>query len=142
MNYDKPGCYGNAITYNNKSKTCLACSEAQSCAVAARQRIEELRPLVSVDPIIRMAHSAPQKLSARLPESALNIIATMSSRQRKTVGVLMTLDTPTPPVLVEALMKKLKWDKTEAVQQAKETVSLLIKNDLASTEGGRILMRY
>lgn len=142
MNYDKPGCYGSAITYSNKSKTCMECDESQSCSLAARQRIEELRPLVSVDPIVRMSHSAPQKLSARLPDSALNIIATMTSRQRKTVGILMTLDTPTPPVLVEALMQKLKWDKTEAVQQAKDTVSLLLKNHLASVEGGRILMRY
>lgn len=142
MNFDKPGCFGSAITYSNRSKTCAECEHNQSCCVAARQRIEELRSLVSVDAILRMSHSRPQTLSARLPDAAANFIATMTSRQRKTVGILMTLGTPTAPELVAALMQKMQWEKDEAVNQAKETVILLIKNHLASTEGGRIIMRY
>lgn len=141
MNHDKPGCFGNAITYSNRSKTCMECEENQSCCLAALQRIEELRTLISVEPILKMSHSKPQTLSARLPDAAARIIATMTSRQRKAVGILMTLDTPTPLVLVQNLMQKLKWEKGEAMQQAKETVSLLITNHLAVTEGGRIILR-
>jgi hypothetical protein len=140
--YDKPGCYGNAITYSNKSPACAKCDESQSCALAALQRIEELRAMVSVDSVLKMSHSASQKAQKRLPDSTERIVATMNSRQQKAVGILMTLESPTPGVLVQTLMQKLKWQKDEAVQTAKETVGVLLTNNLASVEGGRILLRY
>jgi hypothetical protein len=141
--YDKPGCFGNAITYNVKSSVCQECEEASACRVAARQRIEELRPMVSVDSILRMAHTKPQKLSDRLPESAHSLLAKMNSRQRRAVGVLMSLSTPTPSIFVNALMSVFEaWTKTEAVLIAKETISLLVNNRLADIEDGRILLRF
>lgn len=142
MNYDKPGCFGNAITYSDKSKACTACDANQSCALAARQRIEELRALISVDSIVKMSHSAPQKLSSRLPDHAQQAIAKMNSRQRKTVGILMTLQCPTPLILVQALVQRLELPKDEAIVTAKETVNLLVKDHLADIEDGRIILRY
>ena len=141
MDYSKPGCFGNAITYSNRSKTCSACDHRQECALAARQRIEELRAMVSVESVLKMSHTPTQKLPRTLPDSAERVVATMTARQQKTVGILMSLDNPTPTVLVQAMMKKLKWPQDEAVQVAKETVGLLITNNLASTEGGRIILR-
>jgi len=83
MSYDKPGCFGNAITYSNRSLVCGECEESQSCALAARQRIEELRSMISVEPILRMSHKQPQKLEKHpevyedLPAAAQKIIATL-----------------------------------------------------------------
>lgn len=98
--------------------------------------------MVSVDSVLKISHTPSQKAQKRLPESTERIVATMTERQRKTVGVLVTLDNPTPGVLVQALTKSLKWGKDEAIQVAKETVGLLITNNLASVEGGRIILRY
>lgn len=97
--------------------------------------------MVSVESVLKMSHTPTQKLPRTLPDSAERVVATMTARQQKTVGILMSLDNPTPTVLVQAMMKKLKWSQDEAVQMAKETVGLLITNNLASTEGGRIILR-
>lgn len=142
MDYSKPGCFGNAITYSNRSVTCANCEHTEPCSLAALQRIEELKALVSVSSLVKMSHTASQKAQRVLPESAQLVVDTMTSRQRKTVGILMTLENPTPGVLVQTLVSRLKWEKDEAIQLAKETVGVLIKHDLAYTEGRRIIMRY
>lgn len=143
MNYDKPGCFGSAITYNPKTKTCSGCEDAGLCRLQARQRIEEVRGLVSVEAILKVAHSGPQPLSSRLPEHAQLIVANMNSQQRKAVGVLMRLSDPTAGMFVKSLMKAFEaWTKAEAILIAKEVTGLLVEHQLVSLEAGRIKLRF
>lgn len=142
MQFDKPGCFGNAVTYSGRSKTCTECEVVDQCAPAARLRIEELRSLISVEAIIKMAHSEPQKLTARLPETARASVANMTSQQRSTVGILMTLKDPTPLALVKAVIQKLDLPKAEAIALGKETVNLLVKDRLVDLKDGIIVLRF
>lgn len=95
MQFDKPGCFGNAITYSVKSKTCQECEENHQCALAARQRIEELKPLISVDAILKMSHKAPEKpveqvrFDADLPETARKLISMLPENAQRTAAQLV-----------------------------------------------------
>lgn len=95
MQYDKPGCFGNAITYSTKSKTCLECEYTDSCAPAARQRIEELRSLISVEAILKMSHKAPETPVAKtrfdidLPETAQKLISRLPDNAQRTAAQLV-----------------------------------------------------
>lgn len=95
MQFDKPGCFGSAITYSVKSKTCQECEEHHSCALAARQRIEELKPLISVEAILKMSHKSPEKpvvqtrFDADLPETAQKLISRLPENAQRTAAQLV-----------------------------------------------------
>lgn len=96
MHFDKPGCFGHAITYSHKSPACIDCDSSQACALAARQRIEELRPLISVDAIIKMSHKSPQEPTAPqerfdsdLPSAAQALIARIPFSAQRTAAALV-----------------------------------------------------
>lgn len=95
MQFDKPGCYGNAVTFSDRSTTCRECEEVDSCSVAARQRIEELRSLISVEAILKMSHKGPEKpvevvrFDADLPETARKLIAMMPESAQRTAAQML-----------------------------------------------------
>ncbi|QOC57915.1 hypothetical protein phiK7B1_060 [Pseudomonas phage phiK7B1] len=95
MQFDKPGCFGNAITYSDKSKTCQECDTRNECAPAARQRIEELRTLISVEAILKMSHKSPEKpvevtrFDADLPETAQKLISRLPENAQRTAAQMV-----------------------------------------------------
>ena len=95
MQFDKPGCFGNAITYSDKSKTCQECEDNLSCSLAARQRIEELKPLISVEAILKMSHKSPEKpvvqtrFDADLPETAQKLISRLPENAQRTAAQMV-----------------------------------------------------
>lgn len=98
MQYDKPGCFGHATTYSEKSKTCLECDDRTECAVLARQRIAELSTIISVDAILKMSHKStfdptkPQlRFDSDLPATAQKLIAMIPhNAQRTAAGLIRT----------------------------------------------------
>ncbi|ATW57996.1 hypothetical protein CNR34_00063 [Pseudomonas phage nickie] len=109
MQFDKPGCFGNAITYSVKSKSCQECEESHSCALAARQRIEELRSLISVEAILKMSHKSPEKpvektrFDADLPETAQKLIAMLPDNAQRTAAQLLRLKVNFRKHLIEGI---------------------------------------
>lgn len=94
MQFDKPGCFGNAITYSDMSSTCTGCEERSECRLAALQRLEELKPLISVDSILKMSHRPSQKLADTLvfedlPETARKLIAMIPDNAKQTAAKLL-----------------------------------------------------
>lgn len=98
MQFDKPGCFGNAITYSVRSSTCTACEAASECAPQARQRIEELKTLISVEAILKMSHKptqtpagVPIRFDADLPPTAQKLIAMMPLHAQRTAAQALRL---------------------------------------------------
>ncbi len=96
MQFDKPGCFGNAITYSCASKACSACDSSSQCRLAARQRIEELRPIIIVEAILKIAHREPQTASnpvsltaSDLPSTAQKILAMIPANAQKVAESLI-----------------------------------------------------
>ncbi|MEG0063021.1 MAG: hypothetical protein RR740_00310 [Pseudomonas sp.] len=95
MNYDKPGCFGSAITYNPTTRSCKECPDAPLCCVSARQRIEQVRSLVSVEAVLKVAHKAPQKpveaerFDLDLPAAAQKLIAMIPHNAQRTAAALV-----------------------------------------------------
>lgn len=108
MNYDKPGCFGSAITYNPTTRSCKDCEDAPQCRVSARQRIEEVRSLVSVEAVLKMSHKGPQRLTAEperfdldLPAAAQKLIAMIPHNAQRTAAALVRTKINLRKVLME-----------------------------------------
>lgn len=99
MRYDKPGCFGHAVTFSTQSSTCRECSEMESCAVAARARLDELSKTMNVDAALKMNHKtktskkAPAQTEVRfdadLSETARKIIARLPENAQRTAAALI-----------------------------------------------------
>jgi hypothetical protein len=109
MQFDKPGCFGNAITYSVKSIVCQACEYSSECRTAARQRIEELRPLISVDAILKMSHKGSEKLAeqprfdADLPETAQKLISMIPENAQRVAASLLRTKVNFRKMLIEGV---------------------------------------
>lgn len=98
MQYDKPGCFGHATNYSEKSKTCLECDDRNECALIARQRLTELSSLISVDSILKMSHKStfdptkPQlRFDSDLPATAQKLIAMLPQNAQRTAAQLLRM---------------------------------------------------
>lgn len=95
MAYERPGCFGHAVTFNKNSPACKDCDEMEPCAKQALLRLEELRSVMNVDAIVRMAHShkakeVPQiRFDSDLPEAARKLIAMLPENAQRVAATLV-----------------------------------------------------
>lgn len=99
MRYDKPGCFGHAVTFTLTSATCRECDVMEECAVAARARLDDLSAIINVDAILKMNHKnkplkkAPAQVEVRfdadLSEAARKIIARLPENAQRTAAALI-----------------------------------------------------
>lgn len=97
MGYDRPGCFGHAVTFNLKSPQCQECHASEECSVSAKARLDELSQVLNVDAILRMSHKQPKtapaqeqpRFDADLSETARRIIARLPENAQRTAARLI-----------------------------------------------------
>lgn len=96
--YDKPGCFGHAITFNTSSKACLECDEFGECQKVAVERIKSIESMVNTDAIVKLAHKKPKKSLATpelrqefadLPATAQKLIAMIPDNAKRIAAALV-----------------------------------------------------
>lgn len=104
--YDKPGCFGHAVTYNATSSHCQNCWAADDCSKAARARLEELKPILNVDAVIRMSHKkapAEQRFDADLSPTMQKVIASLPEEAQRTAARLLRMKLNFRKILLEGV---------------------------------------
>lgn len=137
--FDKPGCFGSAITYNVKSKTCKDCPDFDGCGLHVSVRVGELRQMVNVDSLVKAQHTAPKRTAKTLPDNVLRVTATMSKAQQDAVAFMYRLKEPTPVNIVSGLITKFGYEQQEATSLAKSLISILVKENVAKITNGEII---
>lgn len=71
MQFEKPGCFGFAVTYNVRSQVCQTCSYKEACAEAAKESIAQLSQIVGTDSLVKlMQEEAVKRKAAKREEKA------------------------------------------------------------------------
>lgn len=142
--YDKPGCFGSAITFSVKSGTCKACDFRETCEVQARERLEELKPMVSTDAIEKLSFKAPARKGKRtLPEHIQRLLDSMTTELREASGVLIALiakDQGLATSLASALVKK-GHEVDDAKRLTRKVLTTLSDGKAIELQDGRIILR-
>jgi len=96
MQFDQPGCFGFASTYNVKSKVCGQCQFSEQCSKTALAALQQLSATLNVDAVMKMAHEksrAPERRQnaskAELPPACQKILATMPKHVAKVAELLL-----------------------------------------------------
>lgn len=75
MQYEKPGCFGFASTFNIRSKVCQACSHKADCKSKAQIAISSIAERLNVDSVVKLMQEEAVKRAAVEkvePKSKLN----------------------------------------------------------------------
>lgn len=102
MQFEKPGCFGFAVTYNVRSQVCQACSYKEACAEAAKESLNQLSQVIDTDSLKKLMHEeavkrkaakreerAQQATKPKLPEAVEALISSLPNHAARTARAMI-----------------------------------------------------
>lgn len=96
MQFDQPGCFGFAASFNVRSKVCQGCDFKADCEVSAKRNLEEVAKSLNVDAVTQLMQQQPavkKPKAAETPKSVSpmreKILANMSAHVARAAGMIL-----------------------------------------------------